>query len=116
VQIVMDSFGRRVAGLKHLLTMPIDGVKVDRSLIQSLRSAGRADRSLLSGILAVAAAQGLPVIATGIEQDAELQECQALGIRLFQGTRFQPPLAPRQLEATLSPGLPRRLELVRKAP
>jgi diguanylate cyclase (GGDEF)-like protein len=114
VQVVMDSFGRRVAGLRHLLAMPIDGVKIDRSLLHSLRSPRRADRALLSGILAVAAAQGLSVIAAGIEQDAEFHESQALGFRHFQGARFHPPLLPRQLEAVLSPGT-RRLELIRKA-
>jgi EAL domain-containing protein (putative c-di-GMP-specific phosphodiesterase class I) len=116
VQILLDSFGRRVASLKHLLTMPIDGVKLDLSLVQSLRSGHATDRALLSGILGVATAQGLTVIAMGVEQDGEVRECEALGLRYFQGARFQPPLTPRQFEAALAPGSSgvRRLELVKK--
>jgi diguanylate cyclase (GGDEF)-like protein len=116
VQVVMDSFGRRVAGLRHLLDMPIDGAKLDLSLVRNLRSGQPTDRALLSGILAVAKARALPLTAMGVEQDAEYRECLALGLRYFQGTRFQPPLTPRQLEAVLSPASAgaRRLELVRK--
>ncbi|MBV8062293.1 MAG: EAL domain-containing protein [Nevskia sp.] len=116
VQMLMDNFGRHLAGLRLLLSMPIDGIKIDRSLIHILRAAKPAERALVAGILGVARAQGLAVIATGVEQEAELLECQSLGFRYFQGTRLQPPLASRQLQAVLAPAAAgaRRLELVRK--
>lgn len=114
VRVFMDSFGKTTAALKPLLQMPIDGIKLDRSLIHGLHTAQGPHRAMVAGIIGVASAQGLEVVATGIEQEAELQECRALGCRQFQGQLLSPPLTAGQLEE--SPLLPlarRRLELVK---
>ncbi len=114
VRIVMDSFGKTSAALRPLLNMPLDGVKLDRSLIHGLRSAHGPHRAMVAAIVAVANAQGLETVATGIEQEADLSECRTLGCRYFQGQRLSPPLTAEQLEESpLLPRTRRRLELVK---
>ena len=114
VRVVMDAFGRSTAALKHLSTMPIDGLKLDHSLVQGLRSGSAADRALSAAIVNVAGAQGLEVIAAGIEDRVEFEEILRLGCRYFQGNLLAPPLTALQLTDSLSGKNPRqRLELIR---
>jgi diguanylate cyclase len=114
VRVLMDTFGHGAAALKHLLTMPIDGLKLDRSLVQGLRSGKTTDRALVAAIVGVAAARQLELIAAGVEEKAEYEECLRLGCRYFQGNLLTPPLTAGQLTDLFIAKNPRRgLELIR---
>ncbi|HZR37392.1 MAG TPA: EAL domain-containing protein [Nevskia sp.] len=114
VQIVMDSFGRSIGGLRHLLNQPVDALKIDRSLVHTLGTASAGEQAMLAAVFAVARSQNLPVTAMGVEDEAQLERCKTLGARYVQGNHLVPPLTAAQLEARLLPaGARPRLELVR---
>lgn len=114
VRMVMDSFGRKAAALRYLATMPVDGIKLDRSLVQGLRSGKAADRALVAAIIAVAGAHQLDLILAGVEEKTEFEGGLALGCRYFQGNLLSPPLTGGQLTDLFGGRAPqRRLEMIR---
>jgi diguanylate cyclase len=114
VRVVMDSFGRKAAALRYLATMPVDGVKLDRSVVQGLRSGRVADRALVAAIVAVVGAHQLDLILAGVEERAEFEEGLSLGCRYFQGNLLSPPLTAGQLTDLFGGRNPkRRLEVIR---
>ncbi|MDE0855581.1 MAG: EAL domain-containing protein [Nevskia sp.] len=114
VRVVIDGFGRSTAALKHLSIMPIDGVKLDRGMVQALRSPKPGERALPMAIVNVAGANALELIATGIEEQEEFEECLRLGCRFYQGNLLSPPLTGAQLTDSFSQRSPRqRFELIR---
>jgi EAL domain-containing protein (putative c-di-GMP-specific phosphodiesterase class I) len=94
--------------------MPVDGIKLDRGLVQGLRSGTAADRALVAAVVAVAGAHQLDLILAGVEEKAEFEAGLALGCRYFQGKLLSPPLTAGQLTDQLGGRNPRRrLEMIR---
>ncbi|MCH9768280.1 MAG: EAL domain-containing protein [Actinomycetia bacterium] len=88
IQIALDDFGAGYAGLNNLRTLPIDLVKIDRSLIVSLAEDSReADHTehFLLGIRQLTDAMGTQVLAEGIETARQLDLVQGLGFDYAQG-------------------------------
>ena len=82
IQIALDDFGAGYAGLNNLRTLPIDIVKIDRSLIATLaEESEQADNTehFLSGIRQLTHAMGTDVLAEGIESERQLKVVQELG-------------------------------------
>lgn len=97
----IDDFGAGYAGLNLLANFQPDIVKIDMELIRGIdRSAAR--REIIVGIVGIAKALGITVIAEGIETLAELESLRAAGIHLFQGFLFAKP-AVEILPAALMP-------------
>ncbi len=77
VRIALDDVGSGNAGLEFLRNIPVDFVKVDRSVVVAAQ-AGRAARAVLTGILAFAAESNSSVIAEGIDQPSMLEFLRVL--------------------------------------
>jgi len=72
MKIALDDTGSGNAGLWVLSMLPIDFLKIDRSII--LRAlTDRPSRAVLAGIAAIARETGAALIAEGIDSDAMLQ-------------------------------------------
>jgi diguanylate cyclase (GGDEF)-like protein len=90
VRIGIDDFGTGQSSLAHLTDLPVDALKIDRSLIAGL---GRHPE----GAAIVAAVVGLghtlefTVTAEGIETDLQLHTLRTLGCDLGQGYYFARP-------------------------
>jgi len=69
-KLALDDTGAGNAGLEMLSHLPVDFVKVDRSIVVGAADDGAA-RAVLAGIIAIARETGAYVIAEGIE-DAEM--------------------------------------------
>jgi len=89
-QVALDDFGDGYAGLSLLADLKPDIVKLDISLIRNIHE-DKVRQAIVRGALAVAQELGTQVIAEGIEQAAELETLQGLGITLFQGFYFAKP-------------------------
>lgn len=72
VRVALDDVGSGNAGLEFLRNIPVDFVKVDRSVVVTAQ-ADRAARAVLTGILAFAAESNSRVIAEGIDQPSMLE-------------------------------------------
>jgi len=103
VRIVLDDFGSGHASIIYLREMSFDGVKLDGSFITSAMSLRR--RRLLSGVLGLCTALGLPCIAEQIETEEQLALLLELGCRDGQGFLLSPPLSAETARLLASPAL-----------
>ena len=90
VRLALDDFGTGYSALSYLRMLPVDTVKLDRSFVSRLTDSPR-DRAIVAGIIDLAHALGLTVVAEGVEQDAEALHLRRLGCDLGQGFLFARP-------------------------
>jgi diguanylate cyclase (GGDEF)-like protein len=89
LRVALDDFGTGFASLTHLLTFPVDMIKIDKSFVGRL-SPDDSSSAIVKGILDIAAAMGIGVIAEGVETEAQASHLQALGCMMGQGYLFSP--------------------------
>jgi diguanylate cyclase (GGDEF)-like protein len=86
-RVALDDFGTGYASLTHLLTVPVDIIKIDKSFVDRLAS-GNASMAIVEGLLQIAKKLDIRVIAEGIETEAQADLLQAAGCVLGQGYLF----------------------------
>jgi diguanylate cyclase (GGDEF)-like protein/PAS domain S-box-containing protein len=100
IQIQMDDFGTGYSSLSSLHSLPLDGIKIDRSFIS--RIPGSAPTlQMVRAIALLARGLGLALIAEGVETPEQLEEVRALGCEFAQGYLLSHPLAPEGIRALL---------------
>ena len=85
VRLVLDDFGTGYSSLARLRHFPVDGLKIDRSFVTDLESGEPAGALLVSGIVELARALGLTVVAEGVETEHQLERLERIGCRYAQG-------------------------------
>src|SRR5213076_3262573 len=75
VRIAMDDFGTGYSSLSNLRAFPFDKIKIDGSFIKSVNSNDQA-ATIVRAVLGLGRGLGLPVLAEGVETDAELKFLQ----------------------------------------
>jgi EAL domain-containing protein (putative c-di-GMP-specific phosphodiesterase class I) len=84
VRVAVDDAGAGYAGLKHILEIRPDIVKLDVALVRGV-DADPVRRALIAGMVSFARDAGCVLLAEGIETDSELAALRALGVSLGQG-------------------------------
>ena len=82
--IALDDFGTGYASLSYLAGLPLDALKVDRSLIARIGDSER-DRLVVQAIIGLARELGLKVIVEGVESTNQLAFLVEWGCDLYQG-------------------------------
>lgn len=93
IRIALDDFGTGYSSLAYLKTLPLDYLKIDKSMTPDIGGSGK-DRIVLRAIIAMGKALGLEIIAEGVERAEELAMLRAEECDYFQGFLRSPPLAP----------------------
>jgi EAL domain-containing protein (putative c-di-GMP-specific phosphodiesterase class I) len=105
VGLILDDFGTGYSSLSYLNRLPIDVLKLDRSFIAPLRGGGdRTTAAIVSGIVTMAEALGMTVVAEGIEDPAQVEELRSLGCTYAQGFLFARPMPAAELDCLLRGG------------
>jgi len=91
IQLYIDDFGAGYASLRYLKLFPIDGIKLDQSLIQNLPHSTN-DGAIIDAIISLGNALGLQVIAEGVETTEQAQFLETHGCDVIQGYWISPPL------------------------
>lgn len=99
----LDDFGAGYAGLGLLARFQPDLIKIDMELIRGI-AGSPARQAIVSGVIGIARALGVAVIAEGIETPEELAALREAGITLFQGYLFARPTVAALPELSL-PGM-----------
>jgi diguanylate cyclase (GGDEF)-like protein/PAS domain S-box-containing protein len=99
VTIALDSFGGRDASITLPRNLPLDMLKLDRSLIQSFER-DRETRAMVAAIVALAHKAGLAAVAVGIETNRQLALARELDCRVGQGFLLHRPDSPERLRLT----------------
>lgn len=94
MRIALDDFGGGFCNFRYLKLLALDGLKLDRSMIDGIEEDPR-DRAVLRAIVALARALDLSVVAEGIETEAQRAIARDEGCALFQGYLGSPPLTPQ---------------------
>jgi diguanylate cyclase len=97
VRIAIDDFGTGYSSLHYLTRLPVDRLKIDRSLVQRLTLDFKSV-SIMRLILALATELGFDVIAEGVETKQELRMLADLGCPKVQGYLLCRPLPARQVQ------------------
>ncbi len=84
LRIAVDDFGTGASGLKQLIGLPLDILKIDKSEVDPLLKDPSADR-LMRGLVALASALRVKVIAEGVESREQAFFLRAVGVDAAQG-------------------------------
>ena len=91
VHVALDGFGSGSSALAHLTRLPIDIVKLDRSLITRIDRDPQS-RALCESIIGIGRALGLDVVAEGVETPAQLAALRGFGCGFAQGFLIARPM------------------------
>lgn len=84
IRIALDDFGAGFCNFRYLKLLPLDYLKLDRSMVEGITTDPR-DLAVLRGIVAMANALDLQVIAEGIETEAQRAAIAVEGCAFYQG-------------------------------
>ena len=87
VRIALDDFGTGYSSLSHLHTLPVDILKLDRSFIARLNPEERG-RAVVAGMVDLAHALDLTVVAEGVETEAQMIDLRELHCDVVQGHHY----------------------------
>lgn len=90
IRVALDDFGAGYSSLNYLRHLPLDSLKLDRSLVAEL-DVDLAAAEVASGLVSIGHSLGLLVVAEGIETPGELDLVRALGCDRGQGYLIGPP-------------------------
>ena len=96
VALAVDDFGTGYSTLAHLVEMPIDILKLDRSFVAGLGTRQSA-HAISAGVLAMARGLGVSCVAEGVENLRQAELLAELGYTSAQGYLWA---APAPLEVT----------------
>ena len=100
VRLALDDFGTGFSSLGHLDALPIDTIKIDRTLIAKL-GRGTGSQAIITAIITLAHSLGMSVVSKGIETAAEHQEVTRLGSDACQGFYLARPMPASGIEAVI---------------
>jgi diguanylate cyclase (GGDEF)-like protein/PAS domain S-box-containing protein len=86
VQICLDEFGRRFSSFGDLVRLPLNTLKIDRSLVSEMQMGNNLES--IRSIIALGHKLGLRVIAEGLEVEPQVAQLQALKCDSAQGQFF----------------------------
>jgi EAL domain-containing protein (putative c-di-GMP-specific phosphodiesterase class I) len=103
VRVSLDDFGIGYSSLGMLSKLPVDLIKIDRSLIRTLPH-DRASHALVASIMGLASAFNLVTVAEGVESREQLEMLETLKCHQWQGHHFSEPLTAEDLEGLFRAG------------
>lgn len=92
IRIALDDFGAGFCNFRYLKLLPLDYLKLDRSMVEGIAT-DRRDLAVLRGIVAMASALELQVIAEGVETEAQRAVIAAEGCAFYQGYLAAKPMS-----------------------
>lgn len=91
VRIAIDDFGTGLSNLSRLKDLPVDRVKIDRSLVRDIATSAEA-RTICSAIIGLIVGLGLEVVVEGIEAEEQVDILRVAGCSVFQGFHLSRPV------------------------
>jgi diguanylate cyclase (GGDEF)-like protein len=87
VSIAIDDFGSGYSNLARMKEMPLDRVKLDRSLTKDV-DVSESARTIVQAVIHLIHGLGLEVVGEGIERKEQIDVLRAIGCDIFQGHAF----------------------------
>jgi EAL domain-containing protein (putative c-di-GMP-specific phosphodiesterase class I) len=100
ISVAMDDFGTGYSSLATLHAFPFDKIKLDQTFVRRLPD-DHAAAAIVRTVLALGDSLGMPVLAEGIETEAQWQFLAQAGCAKGQGYLFARPVSLAQLPAAV---------------
>lgn len=101
VKIALDDYGTGYSNLRALLDLPIDRIKIDRSIIGDVGEDERATKLVLS-VVQLAKLFNAELIAEGIEDETQAAYLEGMNCEYLQGFHFSPAIDAQQFDQLLA--------------
>ena len=99
-QIEMDDFGTGYSSLNMISTLPIDALKLDILFIRTAFTESGNTR-MIEITLDISHSLSVPMIAEGVETEAQMLALRELGCDIVQGYYFSKPVPPEEFDSFL---------------
>ena len=96
IRVALDDFGAGFSSMEHLNSLPIDTVKLDKTITQIEETESRS-LAILHAIVRLSQRIGISIIAEGVETVRQKELLEGLGCNLIQGFLFSPALPAHQV-------------------
>lgn len=97
VSVALDDFGTGASNFAQLQAVNVHQLKVDRSFVRGLSGESRT-QAVVDAVLTLGRRLGIPVVAEGIETQAQQNLLRTLGCTIGQGYLFGHPVASAEFE------------------
>jgi EAL domain-containing protein (putative c-di-GMP-specific phosphodiesterase class I) len=97
IGVILDDFGTGITSLRGLRQLPVDALKIDRSLVREMQ-ADRSACDIVELIAALARKMNLRAIGEGIETPRQAERLLELGCEYGQGYYFSQPIEAKVAE------------------
>ena len=100
-RIAMDDFGVGFSNISHLNSLPIDVVKIDKSYIDGLGKEQK-NKDVVKYLISLCKANGLEVVAEGVDSKEEVQILEKLSCDIIQGYFYSEPVPLKEFDNFLT--------------
>jgi diguanylate cyclase (GGDEF)-like protein len=100
VGVSIDDFGTGYSSLRHLSSLPVDELKIDRGFVADLER-GASGETVVQAIVMMGRSLGKAITAEGIETAEQLARLKHAGCQAGQGFLLSPPLAAEEVDRWL---------------
>jgi EAL domain-containing protein (putative c-di-GMP-specific phosphodiesterase class I) len=95
-RLALDNFGTGHSSLFHLMALPFDELKIDRSFVHAVDQNGDS-RKIVAALVNLAKSLGMTTVAQGVETEEQAAIMGDLGCELAQGWLFGKPGAASEI-------------------
>ncbi|KAI9135456.1 EAL domain-containing protein [Acaryochloris sp. CCMEE 5410] len=106
VRVAIDDFGAGYSSLRSVMTLPVDLLKFDRSLVAGATQDQRM-QNVLSAMVEMASSFKITVIGEGIEKPEDIEVMKQLKVHLLQGFYCANPMPLKEVSNFAKEFLPR---------
>jgi diguanylate cyclase (GGDEF)-like protein/PAS domain S-box-containing protein len=100
VGLSVDDFGTGYSSLRHLSSLPVSSLKIDRAFVADLQR-GSDEAAVVRAIVLLGNSLGKLIIAEGIETSAQMDQLRQMGCTSGQGFHLARPLASARVDRLL---------------
>lgn len=99
IKLLLDDFGEGFASFADLTEYPVDGLKLDKALVDNITTAK--GNTILRGMTKMGHELNMTVIVEGVENDEQVKELKTMQCDVIQGFRFHRPIPVWEAKETL---------------
>ncbi len=102
IRIYLDDFGTGFSSFSYLNRLPIDVLKIDKSLVDPIEEDSKSVKTI-DTIVKMAKNFGMEVVAEGVETEGQYKILEACHVDMIQGYYIAKPMDPESCEQFLQP-------------